>query len=194
MPTKTHLLIAVVALVILTAASLAYIVRVPSKPDGQSLPAHTLPATSFERLPTEIAYKNLDGALVRLADTSDKKIRIINTWATWCLFCIEELPHFIELQKTATDTVTVIAINRGESVEKQREYFAKAHINENDIVFLADTADTFYTNVLGGFSMPETIFVDEDNRILLHRRGPMTSEEMRERVESILETSRRVDS
>ena len=35
--------------------------------------------------------------------------------------------------------------------------------------------------------MPETLFVDGDGRIRIHKRGPMSIEEMREKVESILE-------
>lgn len=41
-------------------------------------------------------------------------------------------------------------------------------------------------SMIGGFLMPETIFVDSGGHIVFHKRGPMTLEEMRETVKKYL--------
>lgn len=141
---------------------------------------------TYATLPTNILLYGLDNEVVHVADFKHKKIRIINSWATWCTFCIKELPHFIELQNQYPNDIAVIAINRQESADTQRSFFVQKNIHERALTFLSDPTDVFYTHILGGFSMPETILVTQDDQILFHKRGPMTAEEMRERVEALL--------
>ena len=45
--------------------------------------------------------------------------------------------------------------------------------------------DSFYKSI-GGFSMPETIFVSSNGDLLRHKRGPMKFEEMKEIINEIL--------
>jgi hypothetical protein len=53
------------------------------------------------------------------------------------------------------------------------------------MLFLLDDSDTFYQTI-GGFSMPETIFVNSSGQIVVHKRGPMELDEMQEHVEKII--------
>jgi len=48
-----------------------------------------------------------------------------------------------------------------------------------------DPNDSFYKSI-GGFAMPETLFIDGEGNIRLHKRGPMTYEEMKVAVEKII--------
>lgn len=110
---------------------------------------------------------------------------VINSWAVWCPFCREELPDFAELQKEFGDKITVIAIDRQESLAKAKSYTDELGITDN-MLFLLDPQDAFYKSI-GGFSMPETIFVNSDGDIVVHKRGPMELEEMREHTNKIVE-------
>jgi len=84
------------------------------------------------------------------------------------------------------DEVAVIAIDRAESLEKAREFTDSIGVTDK-FVFLLDPKDSFYKDI-GGFSMPETIFVDKTGNIRLHKRGPMDFEEMKEEVLEIQRT------
>ena len=53
------------------------------------------------------------------------------------------------------------------------------------MTFLLDSKDAFYKGI-GGFSMPETIFADADGNIIIHKRGPIALDEMRQKVNSII--------
>ena len=128
------------------------------------------------------SLEDYNGNIISLSD-SDGKIRIINAWATWCPFCVNELPDFAVLQEQFPD-IEVIAINRREASND-----AKAFTDDLDLsdafTFLLDPSDSFYQSI-GGFAMPETLFVDEEGFIRVHKRGFMTLEEMVMHVESII--------
>lgn len=109
---------------------------------------------------------------------------VINSWAAWCPFCREELPDFARVQREFAGKVVFIAIDRAESLETAKRYSDELGVTR-DMVFLLDPDDSFY-RALGGFSMPETIFVDAAGNIRFHKRGPLTYEQTRERVEWLL--------
>lgn len=130
-----------------------------------------------------IALTDYDGNGVALEEFRGKPL-VINSWAVWCPFCRQELPDFSVLQKEFGDAVVVIAIDRGEPLEKAKGYTDELGITET-MVFLLDPSDAFY-KAIGGFSMPETIFVSAEGVLAFHKRGPMTLEEMREAVNQYL--------
>ncbi|MDP2676635.1 MAG: TlpA disulfide reductase family protein [bacterium] len=109
---------------------------------------------------------------------------VINSWASWCLFCKEELPAFATVQKEFSDQVRFIAINRRESPETAKKYTDELDITD-DLIFLIDTPDSFY-KAMGGFTMPETIFVDRAGNVVFHKRGVMTIDEIREQTLKII--------
>ena len=131
----------------------------------------------------DLSFLGYDGNLVALSDFAGKPL-VINSWAAWCPFCVKELPAFSALQKAFPDEVVVIAIDRSESLNTAKSYSDDLGVTD-DLLFLLDRSDSFYKSI-GGFSMPETIFVDKDGVIQDHKRGPMEVEEMKRRVEKIL--------
>ena len=67
-----------------------------------------------------------EGALVpdfRLLDLNGEPVQlsalgkpaIVNFWASWCGFCIEEMPDLQRLHEQVGDQITIVGINRGES-------------------------------------------------------------------------------
>lgn len=109
---------------------------------------------------------------------------IVNSWATWCPFCVDEMPDFAAIQNEFGDKIAVIAVNRRESAEQNQEFICKLGIR-NDLQFFLDADDSFYREI-GGFSMPETLFVDRNGVVVDHKRGPMDADEIRERLQAIL--------
>lgn len=137
--------------------------------------------TEEDRLDKAPAFslQNYEGEIVRLSDFEGQPL-VINSWAAWCPFCVEELPAFAAAQKEFGDQVIIIAIDRAEPLETAKKYTDELDVT-NDLVFLLDPDDSFYRSI-GGFSMPETIFVDAAGNILQHKRGPMDLEEIRRRI------------
>ena len=137
---------------------------------------------TFTRL-AGLSLVDYEGNAVSLADYRGKPL-VINSWAVWCPFCRNELPDFAALQEEFGDTLTVIAIDRQEPLQKAKAYTDELALT-NRMLFLLDSSDSFY-RAIGGFSMPETIFVNGNGEIVVHKRGPMDLAEMREHANKII--------
>lgn len=133
-----------------------------------------------ERVVPDLTFTDYQGRQVAISQFRGKPL-IVNAWASWCPFCVEELPDFISLQEEFQDKITVIAVNRAEVPATAKAYTDGRGLTEK-LVFLLDPADSFYQSI-GGFSMPETIFVNKEGKIVFHKRGPMSLEEMRRRIQ-----------
>ncbi|PIR86484.1 hypothetical protein COU13_00685 [Candidatus Kaiserbacteria bacterium CG10_big_fil_rev_8_21_14_0_10_43_70] len=133
---------------------------------------------------SSLSLVDYDGNVVSLEEFRGIPL-IINSWAVWCPFCRKELPDFAALQKEFGDDIAVIAIDRQEPLEKSKDFTDELGITD-DMLFLLDSSDSFYKTI-GGFSMPETIFVNSAGEIVVHKRGPMELDEMREHVNKIIE-------
>ncbi len=127
-------------------------------------------------------YTDLSGEPVDLQSFAGQ-VRVVNSWATWCPFCVEELADFQTLAAEIPDGEgVVIAINRSEPAAKQQSFIDRIGAL-SDILFLQDTTDRFYDSI-GGFAMPETIFYRADGSVAVHKRGFMTIDEMRQHYET----------
>jgi len=131
----------------------------------------------------DFSLEDIDGNIVSLSNF-DGKTLVINSWATWCPFCVKELADFGELQKEFPDKIVMIAVNRQESLEKSVAFTDNLGVTE-EMLYLLDPKDSFYKSI-GGFSMPETIFVDREGNIRIHKRGPIELDEMISLVNSII--------
>src|SRR3989344_844662 len=136
----------------------------------------------FEKAP-DFALQDYDGKTVNLTNFAGKPL-VINSWAVWCPFCRKELVDFAAAQKEFGNDVVIIAIDRAESRETAKKYTDELGVT-NNLIFFLDPSDSFYQSI-GGFSMPETIFVDKDGNIAERKRGPMDIREIRERIQKII--------
>lgn len=135
-----------------------------------------------ERSMPDLTFTDYQGKQVTISQFRGKPF-IVNAWASWCPFCVEELPDFISLQEEFKDKVTVIAVNRAEQPSTAKNYTDGRGLTEK-LIFVLDPTDSFY-KAISGFSMPETVFVDKDGKIVFHKRGPMPLEEMRRRMQDL---------
>ncbi len=134
----------------------------------------------------DLALADYEGNRVDLAEFRGR-VAVLNSWAVWCPFCRDELADFARLQEEFKDEIVVVAIDRAEPLEKAKSFSDSLNVT-NQMVFLLDPNDSFYRGI-GGFSMPETIFVDPEGVIRIHKRGPMALEEMREKVIAVMNTN-----
>ncbi|QQG45128.1 MAG: TlpA family protein disulfide reductase [Candidatus Sungiibacteriota bacterium] len=138
------------------------------------------PSPQTNKAAPEFSFNDYNGKEVKLSDFRGKPI-LVNAWAAWCPFCREELSDFAKVKEEFGGKFEVIAIDRAEPLEVAKRYSDQLGVTEK-FVFLLDPADSFYQSI-GGFSMPETIFVDKDGKTVFHKRGPMKQEEIRRRIQ-----------
>lgn len=139
-------------------------------------------STNSEKSPN-FSLQDYSGKTVKLSDFAGKPL-VLNAWAAWCPFCREELLAFATAQKEFGDKVVIIAIDRAESLRVAKGYTDQQGTT-NSLIFLLDPSDSFYQSI-GGFSMPETIFVDKNGNIAEHKRGPMDINEMRQKIQKLI--------
>jgi peroxiredoxin len=160
------------------------------KPESSVPPSSTI-KSSKETKPNQepqtkapdFSLKDYEGNVVSLADFSGKNL-VINSWAVWCPFCVQELKDFATVQEEFGDQVTIIAIDRAEPIKTVKEFTDELELTDK-LLFLLDPSDSFYANI-SGFTMPETIFVDSEGYIVDHKRGPMDKNEIRKRTSQLL--------
>ncbi|WP_206872404.1 TlpA disulfide reductase family protein [Clostridium zeae] len=62
----------------------------------------------------DFKLKTLDGKEVSLSDLKGKNI-FINFWATWCPYCVQEMPEIEKLyQETKNSDLIILGIDIGE--------------------------------------------------------------------------------
>lgn len=181
---KTFLIVIVV--VILAVAGWLFVFKTGQRQNGSSVitvvPEKTSTIVTSEKAP-DFHLQDYSGKIVSLSDFTGKSI-VINSWASWCPFCRQELSDFATAQKEFIDKTVIIAVDRAESLSVAKGYTDKQRTT-NNLIFLLDPLDSFYQSI-GGFSMPETIFVNKNGEIVVHKRGPMEIQEIREKINQII--------
>lgn len=145
------------------------------------------PATNGSKSGAEqfsgFSLKDYSGKVVTSAQFQGKPL-IINSWASWCPFCKVELPAFADAQDQFKNQIVTIAVDRGEPLGVAKQYSDSQGVTGR-LVFLLDPSDSFYKSI-GGFSMPETIFVNKNGAIAFHKRGPMDASGIKEKIQQML--------
>lgn len=144
--------------------------------------------TKIGQLAPEFTLKTVDGKTVSLSDFRGKPV-VVNFWATWCPFCVDELPNFEKVGQEFGDSVVIISINRAEPVDRQlqglKEYQATSGVTFTRIMFLDDPNDEM-ANVYSVQVMPTTYFIDENGIIKDRKFGEVFPDEFRSKLQSLL--------
>jgi len=71
--------------------------------------------------PIDWVFEDIHGHVIDLYCLREKKILVINFWATWCPPCIEELPSLSQLAENNKDQIFIVAVSF-ESMEAIRDF------------------------------------------------------------------------
>jgi peroxiredoxin len=110
-----------------------------------------------------IVLETIDGETIDLGSLYGKKAVYLKFWATWCVPCRQQMPHFEHAYETAGADLAVIAVDVGfnDSVEEIRKYRKQLGITM-PIVFDSDgqVGAAFHLRVT-----PQHIVIGRDGRI-----------------------------
>jgi thiol-disulfide isomerase/thioredoxin len=106
--------------------------------------------------------KTIDGDVIDLGSLYGKKAVYLKFWATWCVPCRQQMPHFEHAYETAGADLAVIAINVGfnDSIEAIRAYRKKLGITMPIVFDDGSLGAAFHLRVT-----PTHIVVGRDGRI-----------------------------
>jgi len=74
--------------------------------------------------------KDLNGKEVSLKEFKDKKAVLLVFWATWCVYCRQEIPELIKLKEQLKDkNIEIFGVNIQETPAKIKPFVEKNKIN-----------------------------------------------------------------
>lgn len=103
---------------------------------------------------------------------------IVNFWATWCGFCVEEMPDFQAVHESLGDKVRFVGVDRSANESSALDFIEAAGVTYD---LVEDTNDDFYFAVQAR-GMPTTLFVDADGVIQHRNAGPLSQEMLKDLI------------
>ncbi len=153
----------VVSLVGITATGCPRLIPAEGVEEGLSTPDFSLPS--------------VNGELVTLSELRGHPV-IINFWATWCGWCVIEMPHLQAVyEEHAGEGLVLLAVNIGESQDKVASFKQSNNLTFT-ILLDSQEAVTLKYDVTG---YPATFFIDKDGIIRAKKLGAFLSKEEIER-------------
>jgi thiol-disulfide isomerase/thioredoxin len=110
-----------------------------------------------------LLLETIDGDAIDLGGLYGKKAVYLKFWATWCVPCREQMPHFEHVYETAGPDMAVIAIDVGfnDSIEAIRDYRKKLAITMPIVFDDGSLVAAFHLRVT-----PTHVVIGRDGRIL----------------------------
>ena len=107
---------------------------------------------------------------------------VINFWATWCAFCVEEMPDLQALHEEMGDEVRFIGVDREDDDERALRLADGTGVTYD----LVSDRDGSFFRAVQARGMPTTLLVDADGIIRLRHTGPVTEDQLRDLIEAHL--------
>ena len=113
------------------------------------------------KLAPDFEISTSDGKRLRLSELRGRPV-VMNFWAQWCTSCLSEMPEIKALQaERGVDTVTVLAVNAGETPDEAQEFI---DFLEAPFVYGLDT-DLTIADAYGVYGLPLSVFIDSEGVI-----------------------------
>jgi cytochrome c biogenesis protein CcmG, thiol:disulfide interchange protein DsbE len=135
-------------------------------------------------LAPDFTLPQLDGQTLRLSSYRGKVV-LLDFWATWCVPCREEIPHFLELEdKYRADGFEIIGVSMDDGPEPVRSFSREFHMNYPVVMGNAKIGE-LYGGVLG---LPIAFLLDRNGRVHAKHIGAIRPEIIEKEVVALLET------
>lgn len=139
------------------------------KPDTLVRINKTVPVSTYSNDSITVKaydYKGFSQFLNKKNDTT----YVVNFWATWCVPCIKELPHFEEINKKYKQNkvkVLLVSLDMHKTINDKLLPFIQSHQLKSDVVVLRDPdADTWIRKIDTTWTgaLPATLIYNKDMR------------------------------
>ena len=152
----------------------------PAEPAGPDADAAASEEAAPQLANFDATVYTLDGEPVSLTQIADGKPIVLNFWATWCPYCVQEMPDYLEIYREYGDRVSFAFIDatdgRRETVE-----IASKWLDDNGFAELPGYYDTDYSAIttLGIISFPTTAVFSADGELVAAGTGAIDPVGMR---------------
>ena len=115
-------------------------------------------------------FTDLNGEVIDLYCLKDKKIIILNFWATWCPPCIKELNSLAQLAWENRDKIFVVAIST-EDESAVRDFLIHSFSDLNPVLAVAVVSDEEKLKYFPKDSLPTTYIFDTKGLLQMKELG-----------------------
>lgn len=118
---------------------------------------------------------------------------VVNMWATWCVPCVEELPHFIKAEKEKKDSfqLLLVSLDFKESFPAKMKEFMKNRKLDHSTLWLDETnADYFCPKIDAKWSgaIPATLFINNKTGYRKFVEEQISPEDLQKEIMALLES------
>lgn len=119
----------------------------------------------------------------------DKKIKVINFWATWCAPCVEELPYFEKLGAKYEDKLEVILISLDDAkkIKNTVQPFLKNNQIKSKVLLLDDPYAAEWIPLVDAHwdgAIPVTLIVSKNKKQFYNKA--LSYDELQDAIEKFL--------
>ena len=134
-----------------------------------------------EKLP-DCSFRSFDGSVLKLTSLNGKPA-VLNFWASWCTFCIKEMPDFQAVSSELEDQITIVGFDLL-GVEGETEVSARSFSKSRGVTYpLAfDDKGLLYAHFSVRPTLPTTIFVRANGTVAFRKFGPMDRTDLRDAI------------
>ena len=111
---------------------------------------------------------------------------VLNFWASWCIPCGHEAPRLAASAEAHRAKVIFLGLDIKDYSSDARKFLRRYHVN---YVSLRDGGSHSY-DAYGLTGLPETYFLDGGGRIVAHRTGEITRDQLESGINQALESQR----
>ena len=140
------------------------------------------PAGAVGSAAPAFSLTDIDGKPLTLASYKGKVV-LLDFWATWCVPCQAEIPHFVEFQNNyAAKGFQVIGISMDDGPDPVHPFYQQYKMNYPVAMGSTQLAES-YGGILG---LPVTFLIDRDGRIAAKYRGQTDAGIIQQKLEDLL--------
>ena len=190
--TRTTILAATAVLAVAALAACGDATVAPSSGNGQRYVAGDGSVEIIkpsERKPAPgLTGTTLDGGSFNLVELRGN-VTVVNVWASWCSPCRAEAPG---LQKVSTELagrgVSFVGIDTRDTHDNARAFERRFGITYPSVVDEDGALLLRFKETLPPQAIPTTLVIDKDGRMAARALKPLTEEQLRELIRSVVDS------
>lgn len=125
----------------------------------------------------DFVLTSLDGKTVSLSSLRGKPI-LLNFWATWCGWCVKEMPDMARLQGEMGNSVQIVGVDYKEDAPKVEQFMSSKNYDWMVLLDVDGTVAQSYD--VGGF--PTSFFINKYGEVVSKKVGAISYDVMKEEI------------